>query len=75
MKDKILDYLVNSGILRHYDYTTCNSYGERIADEEAGENDRETERLVLTFANGEVLIIDTFCSGSMQNTHLEFSRV
>ena len=30
---------------------------------------RNTERLILDFPNGERLVLGTFCSGVMENTH------
>jgi len=62
MKDEILQDLVSNGDLLSYEY-------ENIEDV-PGSYFRETERLILVFPSGKNLILDTFCSGSGQNTCL-----
>lgn len=70
MNDKVLDVFVKTGILKDYKYRTLDMDG-MVTTSNSGF--RETEQVVLTFANGEVLVIDTFCSGSNENTSLIFS--
>lgn len=70
---KLLDALVDNKTIANYELLTINADGEieTIADENVSRN---TERLIITFNNGEKLTIDTFCSGSNENTHLIISK-
>ena len=63
MKNAKLDSLVDSGDISSYEYTK--------EWDEPGKDKRTTEKLCITFPNGYTLTLDTFCSGSMENTHLE----
>jgi hypothetical protein len=62
--DVALDKLVEFGHIAGYHYT--------MIEDEPGSGSRETERLVLIFNNGFALKINTFCSGSAENTVMEF---
>jgi hypothetical protein len=62
MTNKELDKLVVNGTLTGYELFT--------EEFELGSGSRETEKLVLSFPNGSKLTIDTFCSGSSENTCL-----
>lgn len=68
MSNATLDNLVRSGTIKSYEYMNLDQDGNF-----GSSANRNTERLVLTFNNEEILVIDTFCSGSFQNTHLMFS--
>ena len=71
MDNHVLDKLVQMGILSHYTYDIVDENGN------VGEHSefRNTERLCLIFPSGQKLIIDTFCSGSAEDTSLEFDLV
>lgn len=58
----ILDGLVKSGDLKDFKLETI--------EYEPGSGSRETDRLTLTFPSGRELVIDTFCSGSAENTSI-----
>lgn len=60
-----LDELVNSGQLTGYEFHTVNAEGE--VDKKSNDG-RNVERLILRFPNGDNLVLETFCSGSSQNT-------
>lgn len=62
MDNEELDMLVSIGSLLGYKYSTVEF--------EPGSGNRATEQLVLLFPNGSALKLDTFCSGSSQNTVL-----
>lgn len=65
MKNELLDQLVKNKDLLGYEY---------IQEEyEPKSGCRETEKLVLTFPSGNKLILETFCSGSSENTVLLIS--
>jgi hypothetical protein len=58
----ILDGMVKLGDLKDFKLETI--------EEIPGSGSREHERLTLTFPSGRVLKIDTFCSGSAENTSI-----
>lgn len=64
LKNDTLDFLVTSGEISSYKY-------EEILDYPDIES-RKTEKVELTFPSGKKLIIETFCSGCLQNTSLFF---
>lgn len=64
-----LDELVTSGDLVSYKLENFNEEGQLI--DHQGEGMRETQRLILEFPSGNTLVIDTFCSGSAENTYLD----
>lgn len=66
MKNEKLERLVCLGIIDKYEYDNCDESGNIGKESEY----RNTERLVLYFPNDEKLIIDTFCSGCLENTYL-----
>lgn len=66
MKDEILQDLVNNGDLVSYEYENV--------EYEIGSHFRETEKLVLSLPSGKRLVLNTFCSGSGQNTCLIISK-
>ena len=63
----LLDQLVAEGDLKSYQYS--KEY------EKAGVDMRTTEKVVLVFPSGNELTLDTFCSGSAENTVLGFSGI
>ena len=66
MKTEILlDKLVGDGEL--------TSYSTEVIEFEPGSGSRETVQLKLVFPSGKVLTIDSFCSGSAENTILIIS--
>jgi len=67
MRNEILDKFVASGDIISYTY-------ENLIDEEFPAS-REAEQLIITFPSGEVLTIDTFCSGSGENTGMVFTKL
>ena len=67
MINKVLDSLVESGEITSYKY-------EEILDYPDSES-RKTEKLELTFSTGKKLVIDTFCSGCLENTSLLFREI
>lgn len=71
MESLILDKLVKAGVIKHYELKTLDENGNEVTS--PGNGMRETEQLKLIFPLGVVLVIDTFCSGSGQNTSLQFS--
>jgi hypothetical protein len=68
-KQSVLNNLVSSGAITDYDLVKVSDNG--VEGEESA--NRNSERLTLYFANGKKLIIDTFCSGSSEDTKLFFS--
>lgn len=66
-KNETLEKLVGKNIQK-YEYRTV---GEDDPDKVS--KYRNTERLVLTFLDGTELQIDTFCSGSSENTMMYFN--
>lgn len=71
MKEDILDKLIEKGDIKSYKYYSKDSVGNIGKDNERGRN---TECLEITFKSGHKLVIDTFCSGSYQNTIMHFSK-
>lgn len=71
MSMKDLHELVMNGTLSDYKIVSVNADGvEGVLGAF-----RNSDRLTLTFPNGEVLVIDTFCSGSAENTSISCTRV
>lgn len=64
MKNKTLDSLVNNETIKSYTYMEVEG-----TDGPEGEND---ELLVLVFANGETLTVQSFCCGASGKTNLIF---
>lgn len=58
----ILDGLVKRGLLQNFKLETLQ--------EVPGEHSREHDRLTLIFPNGESLVIDTNCSGCLENCEI-----
>lgn len=69
MKHEFLEKLVGKNIQK-YEYRKIGE-DEDTPDKITGM--RDTERLILTFLDGTELQIDTFCSGSSQNTVMYFT--
>jgi|694.fasta_scaffold32668_2 hypothetical protein len=68
MQNEFLDVLVRSGSIKSYAYVNVSEDDiEEIASEM-----RNTERLVLYFANDLILKIDTCCSGCSEDTSMIF---
>ena len=65
-----LQELVRNGSIIKFDLQTINEDGIPVTDKKGNRN---TERLTLYFPNGSILEIDTFCSGSAENTCLWFT--
>ena len=72
MDNSILEKLLSNGDIVSYHRTLRDEDGVSI---EQTKGSRETESLVLTFPSGIKLSIDTFCSGSLENTLLLISQV
>ncbi len=68
MTDKKLDELVANGSIKYYLYNAVGEDGVINKESEF----RNTEQLTLIFNNGEQLTINSFCSGSLENTTLSF---
>lgn len=68
MKNDKLDHLVSNGVIKGYNYDNFDEDGNLGKGKY-----RNTQRLVLEFANGDKLKVDTYCSGSLENTELMFS--
>lgn len=66
MNNSILEELVNIGDLKSYNYETV--------EDDFGSDFRETERVILVFPSGSKLVLETFCSGSGQNTCFMISK-
>lgn len=64
MKDKVLESLIKNGSIKSYEYKSLDNE----------ENMRCTEKLIITFTDNNRLVIDTFCSGTLENTSLAFSK-
>lgn len=60
-----LNYLEEKGVIKNYHYLHLDENGDLGHSEM-----RNTERLVLTFNNGDVLTIDTVCTGVLENTEM-----
>lgn len=71
MNNEVLDNLVASGDIVSYSYLLKDMDNLPITESEGS---RETETLVITFPSGSQLTIDTFCSGSAENTCLIFNH-
>ena len=65
----ILNGLVQCGLLKSFKLETFDSDGKIITGQN-GNGSRESDRLTLTFPNGEELVINTFCSGSAENVSI-----
>ena len=68
MKNNIrLDELVRNGVIKDYEL-------EIVSDEgiigTASPKGRNTDRLTITFNDGHLLTLDTFCSGCLEDTCL-----
>jgi hypothetical protein len=62
-----LDNLVSDGTLQSYSLKIFNADGGEV---EKTEGFRNTEKLTLTFSNGQTLTIESFCNGSSEDTCL-----
>lgn len=67
-----LDNLVKNGTIKSYSVKTIDEHGNHIEVWNEPGRFRNTQHLFIEFNNGETLCVDTFCSGSMENTHLIF---
>ncbi len=61
---KELDVLVEKNLI--------SKYAIKTIEESPDSGMRESEELSLTFPDGTVLVVNSFCSGSLQNTALFF---
>jgi hypothetical protein len=64
-----LENFISLGLIKSYKLTNISCDG--IPDEES--DSRNTEQLSLEFPNNQSLIIDTFCSGCLENTTISIS--
>ena len=69
IKSLQLETLVKKGTLKSYSYNNVDSNG--VEGEESVS--RNTEKLTLVFPDGEVLTLDTFCSGCLNDTGFIFN--
>lgn len=69
MNSSVLDKLVKNGSIKSYNFKNISCDGEPNTTSEF----RNTERLEITFLNGESLTIDTGCSGCLENASMFFS--
>lgn len=69
MKDEILESLLFHKTIQGYIYESLDEEGNP-----GSSANRNTERLKIVFNDGRILIIDTFCSGSAQDTTMTFSK-
>lgn len=65
-----LDILVLNGMITAYKLIDLNEDGEEVKNPKGFRN---TQQLELTFPNGSKLLIDSFCSGSSEDTVLLIS--
>lgn len=61
-KSEVLDKLVQSGDIKGYSLETV--------EEVEGSGSRESEKLTLILPSGKFLVIDSVCSGFLENTNL-----
>lgn len=70
MNNSILEELVNIGDLKSYNYQIIeDNFGSDFSSDF-----REAERVTLVFPSGTKLVLETFCSGSSQNTYFMISK-
>lgn len=60
-----LDALVESGAIASFEVTDLNADGNVSPPTPQGRN---SERLTITFPNGQRLVLSTWCSGALENT-------
>jgi hypothetical protein len=70
MKNDTLDKLVDRGLIRYYDIQDLDEDGHVGKQSKF----RNTQRLILVFYTGQQLVIDSFCSGSAENTVLNIGE-
>jgi hypothetical protein len=74
MKNIILEELVRLGTIKEYQFTSVDSFGNSFGDsdynDDSDTNGRNNEVLKLSFNDGSVIKITSFCSGAMENTNL-----
>ncbi len=68
---EIFDYLVQQGYIKSYQFAVLDESGKIITGKRS--RMRETDQLTLVFPNNEKIVIDTFRSGSSENTHLQIT--
>jgi hypothetical protein len=74
MTNDRLEELVKSGTIKSYQYVDVDAYGNyKGTDDYIGGDSRNTQRVVMFFNDGQNVIIDTICSGSLENTDLIIS--
>lgn len=67
--DPALDLLVTQGAITKYEYWDADENGDRIPPGgKSASGMCESQALVLTFPNGRTLALETWCSGSLENT-------
>lgn len=69
MTNQKLEYLIGKGLITSYEYCNVSEEGEKNKISEM----RNSEYLKIIFPDGEELLIETFCSGCMENTTLSIN--
>lgn len=69
---QLLEKLILSGDISNYKIETLDEDGE-IVSHPCG--NRNTERLTIKFPSGNLLVVNTFCSGCSENTSMTFDGV
>lgn len=67
MMTKKLVKLVREGVIKKFEIVKLNDEGKPFVLGTDKDN-RTTEQLKIVFNNDDVLTIDTFCNGSLENT-------
>lgn len=67
LKNMRLDELVNNGTLKDYTYEYLDEAGNVVKKEKGMRN---SQRLILTFPNDEFIVLNTICSGALENTYI-----
>lgn len=65
MENNILNKLVNNNMIKSYSYYVVDCDGNDGLSTDKGRN---TETLIIEFNDGTKLKLDTFCSGSSEDT-------
>jgi hypothetical protein len=66
-----LDDLVSNGDISSYELDLLDIDGVPIPERKEGF--RNTERLTIIFPSGRKVVVNTACSGCLENTYLEIS--
>lgn len=66
---QLLEKLILSGDIKNYKIDSIDEEGEVVSHPRGNRN---TERLTIRFPSGNLLVVDTFCSGVSENTSMTF---